>query len=249
MPATGAVILLRWACMTAHAEATIVTDRPAVTESSLVVPAGALQLENGAQDTDSAGRYVLDLPESNLRYGLLEKTELRLTLSDYFHNLPADDSTTSGLGDTAIGVKQQLGPAGGFDVSVIAYLSLPTGASRITSHGYDPGLQLPWSRGLGGNWTLAGQLAAYWPTQDGSRNYTSEATLMLDRQLSAPWDAFIEYAGDSPQRGGSRQLLHMGSAYKLSAHQQLDVHAGLGLSAAAPRWFIGAGYSILWLSR
>lgn len=235
--------------MTAQSETTISTDRPSVTESSVAVPAGALQLENGVQETDSTGRYVLDLPESNLRYGLLEKTELRLTLPDYFHNLPAGDSTTSGLGDTAIGVKQQLGPAGGLDLAVIAYVSVPSGASRITSHGYDPGLQLPWSLGFARSWTLAGQLAAYWPTQDGSRNYTSEATLMLDRQLSAPWDAFIEYAGDFPQRGGSRQLLHMGSAYKLSAHQQLDVHAGFGLSAAAPRWFMGAGYSILWLSQ
>ncbi len=243
------IIVVRCALAAADTDVTINTDRPAVTESSVVVPQGGLQSENGLLLTDHGGHETLDLPESYLRYGLLSKTELRLGLPDYYHNLPAADGTTSGFGDSSIGVKQQLGPVGGVDVSMIAYLSLPTGASLISSHGYDPGLQLPWSRSLTTNWTVAGQLASYWPTQAGRRDYTGEATLLLDRQLSAPWDAFIEYAGDFPQRGGSSQLLHVGTAYKLTAHQQLDLHAAVGLSAAAPSWFIGLGYSFLCLTR
>jgi hypothetical protein len=228
------------------AEVTIATDRPAVTDSSIVVTQAALQVENGLQITDAMGHEVLDLPESLVRYGLLEKTELRLTVPDYYHSL-SGSAAPSGFGDMAIGVKQQLGPMGRFDLSVIAFVSLPTGAQAITSHGYDPGLQLPWSHSLSANWTVAGQLASYWPTQNGERNYTSEVTLMLDRQLSVPWDAFIEYAGDFPQRGGSSQVAHIGTAYKLTAHQQLDLHAAVGLSAAAPRWFVGCGYSFLLL--
>jgi hypothetical protein len=156
----------------ADTEVTINTDRPAVTESSVVVPEAALQIENGLLATDAQGRYALDFPESDLRYGLADKTELRLTLPDYYHNLPAATAATSGFGDVAVGVKQQLGPAGGFDVSLVAFLSLPTGAHAISSHGYDPGVQLPWSHALSGNWTVAGQLAAYWPTVNGERNST-----------------------------------------------------------------------------
>jgi hypothetical protein len=74
------------------------------------------------------------------------------------------------------------------------------------------------------------------------------ATLLLDRQLSAPWDAFIEYAADVPEQGGSRQLLHVGTAYKLAAHHQIDFHAAVGLSAAAPRAFMGVGCSHLLLT-
>jgi hypothetical protein len=66
--------------------------------------------------------------------------------------------------------------------------------------------------------------------------------------LSVPWDAFIEYAADIPQRGGSRQLLHVGTAYKLTPQQQIDFHAGFGLTAASPRSFIGVGYSFLYLT-
>lgn len=227
----------------------IATDRPSVTESSVVVPRGALQIENGLQATDNAGQWTLDLPESFLRYGLLQNTELRFAVPDYFLHLPVGGSSASGFGDVAVGVKQQLGPLGGFNLSVIPFVSLPTGARGISSGGHDPGVQLPWSRALTPDWTVAGQLAAYWPSEDGTRNYTSELTLLLDRQLSAPWDAFIEYAADIPQRGGSRQVLHVGTAYKLAPHHQLDFHAGLGLTHAAPRSFLGVGYSYFCLTR
>jgi len=233
----------------ADAAAPLNTDRPAVTNASPIVPLGALQVESGLLATDTAGHYVLDLPELLLRYGLLEKTELRLTLPNYFHNLPVPNGAASGFGDLAPGVQQQLGPLAGFDLWVIAFLSLPTGAQAISSHGYDPGLQLPWMRSLPANWTVEGQLAAYWPTENGSRNFTSEVTLLFDRQLTAPWDAFIEYAGDFPQRGGSRQLLHVGTAYKPTPHQQFDFHAAVGLSEAAARWYVGVGYSWLFLQR
>ena len=141
----------------------IATDRPAVTNSSVVVPAGSLQMENGFLETGSQGQSILDGPESLLRFGVAKRTELRFTVPDYFHNLSA--SGGSGLGDFAIGVKQQLGPTHGFDVSVILFLSFPTGANTVSSGGYDPGLQLPWSRALSTNWTAAGMFSVYWPTQ------------------------------------------------------------------------------------
>jgi hypothetical protein len=229
----------------ADTETTIATDRPAVTDSSVVVPQGGLQLESGWQVSDAAGHDSTDGPEALLRYGLLPTTELRLQLPDDYHNLPGG---ASGLGDTSIGVKQQLGPAGGFDVSLVGSLSLPTGAHAITSHGYDPSLQLPWSHSLPAGWTVAGQFAAYWPTVSAERNFTREATVLFDRQLTDPWDAFLEYAVDTAQHGGSRQILHAGTAYKLTAHQQIDLHGALGLTSAAARSFFGVGYSYLMLT-
>lgn len=217
----------------------IATDRPAVTDSSLVVPLGSLQFENGFTETVSRGHQIFDLPETLLRLGVASKTELRLTVPDFF-----DQPGTSGLGDVAIGMKQQLGPTpGGFDVSLVLSLSLPTGARAISSHGYDPSVQLPWSRALSKNWTAAGMLSVYWPTQDGRRNVTGETTFLLDRQLTSRWDAFAEYAGDFPEQRGARHLVHFGTAYKPAPQQQLDFHVGWGLSAAAVDHFIGIGYS------
>ena len=181
----------------------ISTDRPAIAESSVVVPRGSFQAENGFLITSAQGQRTVDGPETTLRFGVANDTELRFSAPDYYHD------SISGFGDIAIGIKQQLGPADGFDVSLIAFLSLPSGAASISSHGYDPGLQLPWSRKLSANWTAAGQIALYWPTtQVDTRTLTGESTFLLDRQLTKPMDAFIEYAGDFPQRGGPQHLLH-----------------------------------------
>jgi outer membrane putative beta-barrel porin/alpha-amylase len=222
------------------ADAPIATDRPAVTDSSIVVPPGSLQAENGFAETVSQGQVTLDGPETWLRFGVASKTELRLIVPDYFGQV----GMSSGFGDLTVGMKQQLGPTpGGFDVSLVLSLSLPTGANAISSHGYDPSVQLPWSRALSSNWTAAGMLSVYGPTEQGHRNVTGETTFLIDRQLTKTWDAFVEYAGDFPEQGRPRHLLHFGTAYKLTHHQQLDLHVGVGLSSAAVDHFIGIGYS------
>jgi hypothetical protein len=215
----------------------------------VVVPKGSFQAENGILITSDQGQRSIDGPETSLRFGITGNTQLRFSVPDYYHDLVSTNGIGSGFGDLTVGMKQQLGPAGGFDVSVIIFLSNPTGASAVSSHGYDPGLQLPWSRKLSDKWSAAGQFALYWPTQpDGStqrnvRNLTGESTFLLDLQLTKPADAFIEYAGDFSQRGGPRHLLHFGTAYKITPRNQLDVHYGIGLSSAAINHFIGFGYS------
>ncbi len=174
-----------------------------------------------------------------MAFGLTSATELRLTIPDY--NFAASGS---GFGDIGLGVKQQVGHTqSGFDASLIVFLSVPTGANAVTSHGYDPGLQLPWSQKVSDNWTAAGMLSLYWPTRSGARNLTGESTFLFDRQLTGPWDAFVEYAGDFSEHGGPRHLLHFGTAYKLGALNQIDFHVGVGLSRAAVDHFIGIGYS------
>ncbi|MBV9742135.1 MAG: transporter [Acidobacteriia bacterium] len=206
----------------------------------MVVPLGSLQFENGMAESARNGLRIFDGPESLLRFGVLAKTELRLTAPDYSGEFTA----SSGFGDFSIGTKQQLGPIlGGFDISLVLSLSLPTGARGVSSGGYDPSVQLPWSRELSPSWTVAGMLSAYWPTEDGRRNMTGETTFLFDRRISESWDVFIEYAGDFPERGGPRHLAHLGTAYKLTPHQQLDVHLGLGLSSGAVNHLIGIGYS------
>jgi hypothetical protein len=223
----------------------IATDRPAVTNSSVVVPSGSVQVENGVQITTAVGQRTFDGPESLVAFGLTDSTELRFTVPDYNYSALA-----SGFGDLALGLKQQIGhTASGFDASLIVFLTFPTGANAESSHGYDPGLQLPWSQKISQKWTAAGMLSLYWLTEGGTRNLTGESTFLFDRQITGPWDVFVEYAGDFSERGGPRHLLHFGSAYKLTPLQQLDVHVGAGLSRAAVDHFIGVGYSFRFQAR
>jgi hypothetical protein len=106
----------------AAAPGPIATDRPAITNSSVVVPAGTFQMENGFLETSSQGQTIVD-GQSLVRFGVAKRTELRFTVPDYFYNLNGTGSSGSGFGDFAVGVKEQLGPRpGGFDVSVILFL-------------------------------------------------------------------------------------------------------------------------------
>ncbi len=220
------------------------TDRPAITDSSVVVPRSDLLFENGFTETGNQGQRSFDFPETLIRFGLTSKTELRFTVPDYFQNFNAGRSFASGWGDVSLGMKQQLvATSAGFDASLIVMLSLPTEADGISSHGYDPQFLLPWSHPISKNWTSAGMFSLFWPTQSAGRNLTGQPSFLLDRQITHRWDSFIEYAGDFPQRGTPQHLLHLGTSLKITSNQQLDFHIGFGLSSAAVDHFIGFGYS------
>ena len=249
--AAGKLLLLVVACRSAAAQkcgsgadAPLSTDRPQVTNSSIVVPCGSLQLENGLEVSGNGSQAGVDVPETSLRYGLLRKTELRFALPNYFGTNAVSPGLAGGTGDVVFGMKQQIGPVRGFDVSFIPSLSLPTGSDARTSHGYDPGFQVPWSKSLSKNWTAAGQFGLAVPTTANGRVVTGQASVYFDRQLTASLDAFLEYAGDYPQVGGPQHLLDFGGAYKLKHRQQLDFHCGFGLSAAATSYTVGVGYSV-----
>jgi hypothetical protein len=71
-----------------------------------------------------------DGSETLLRFGMASKTELRLTIPDYFGR----SGMSSGFGDPIIGMKQQLSPAAAsFNASLVLSLSLPAGARDISS--------------------------------------------------------------------------------------------------------------------
>jgi hypothetical protein len=229
----------------ANAQSPLATDRPQITSSSIVVPCGSLQFENGFLETANGGQWTFDIPETSVRFGVASKTELRFTTPNYFYNDDTASGFTNGFGDLTLGFKQQLGPTrGGFNVSLIPSVSLPTGANLISSHGYDPTVQLPWSHSLTKNWTVAGMFSLMWPTQGAWRNLTGQSSVYFDRQLLPPWDAWVEYSGAFPQRGSPQHIIDFGTSYKPTPHQQLDFHWSFGLSAATPSQSIGLGYSV-----
>ncbi len=220
-------------------EPEIITDRPDITESSIVIPKGSLQLENGLTWTNDHGQQTLDLSETLLRFGVFDRTELRIVVPNYVAGLTGPTSASS-FGDVAVGVKQQLGPLrGGFDLSVIVALSMP----RISSHGVDPFVKFPWSKDLKEGWSIGGMQSLFWYTEDGRRNLTWEPTFYFEKQITKTWDGFAEYGGDFAQWGGSKHVAHFGTAYKITPKNQVDFHFGFGLSHATPSRFFAVGYS------
>ena len=93
-PSAIAAAVLQWAAVLAvwpgeaagacpDATQDIATDRPSVTNSSSVAPAGSLQLENGLNWTSGPGQdHLLDGPNTRARLGLGGCTELLVDLPD-----------------------------------------------------------------------------------------------------------------------------------------------------------------------
>jgi hypothetical protein len=141
-------------------------------------------------------------------------------------------------------VKAQLGPLpGGIVFSATAGLGFPTGASRISGPGYNPYVQFPWSREIGGGWSLSGMFTQFWFTGQKS-NAISEATFVVEPDVGTHADLFVEYVGDYPNHGEPSQLIKSDAAYRFTGTQQIDSHAGFGLTNRSPSYFFGLGYSI-----
>jgi hypothetical protein len=218
-------------------------DRPDFTESALVVPPGALQVEGGMTwvRSDSA-TTEFQAAELALRYGCWKRFEWRLALPNYVR-VSADGARVAGASDPLFGFKVQAGPLPTkTELAVIVQASLPTGSSELTSDRVDPEVKVPFSHPLGGPWSLNGQASLFFPTFDGTRDSVFQPTLSVARELTARSGAFVEYIGEFSRLSTDFNLLHAGYTYQPLPRLQLDVHAAFGISNAAPDFFLGVGF-------
>ena len=148
---------------------------------------------------------TIDLPEQLVRLGLWEHTELRFSAPNYLDRT-GGQHRQSGLADTSIGIKEQIGPLpGDLEVAVIVALSVPPGSSRVGSHGFDPFVKIPWSRDLMKGWSVGGIQSSFYQTESGRRRLIWEPTFYVEREIGKHSDVFVETSGDYCRVTSSRQ--------------------------------------------
>jgi Putative MetA-pathway of phenol degradation len=223
-------------------ETDIATDRPDVTNSSLVVPRGSMQVENGINWTSRQSETIIDGSNSRVRFGVAQCTEVLFDLPNYFH--PLHGSGLAGYSDFSPAIKRQFGLLpGDIQLSATLGLELPTGTSRIAGSGYGAYVQLPWSKEIGDGWGLSGMFTAFLVPGQSSSNPTLEPTFAVERRVGSRADFFVEYVADHPRRGVASEVFDSGGAFRITSTQQIDVRAGVGLNRAAPSYLFGLGYS------
>lgn len=217
----------------------IVPDRPGFGEAASVVPRGRFQVEAGVAWTRvDAETSVLDLPEVVLRVGVGASLELRVQASDWFRARTED--THSGWSDTAVGLRWQLA-AGRHDLSVRGVLYVPNGSSEWTDGKVDPEGAVSWAHELGGGWSTSATVSA--------RRFTSVATsvfspaLSVEHSLGPRASTFLEYGANVADGRSPLHLVDHGYTWLPNADTQVDVSIGLGLSSAAPDFFVSVGFS------
>src|SRR3984893_3400043 len=209
------------ACPTAKDE--IATDRPDVTNSSIVVPTGSLQSENGVNISARDGGRTIDGTNTRWRLGVAPCLELLVDVPTYFANIRAPGS--SGFSDVAPAVKWQVRPIPGkVDLSLVSGVALPTGAADIAGRGAQPYLQMPWSWELHDGWGLAGMLTEFFRPAELTNKQITETTLSLEKQITERSDLFVEYVGDYPVNAGPILMINSGGSYRLNHTQQVDFH-------------------------
>jgi Putative MetA-pathway of phenol degradation len=219
----------------------IVTDRPDVTNSSIVVPAGSLQIENGVNLTASGASRLLDGTNTRMRLGVAPCLELLADLPEAVVRLRGP--APGGVSNLTPAVKWQLGPLPGeIDLSATAGLGLPTGTRRLVGRGVQPYVQFPWSREIAGGWGTSGMFTTFFTPAQASK-HREEGTLVLERAIGEHADLFVEYVGEFPDQGGPSHALNSGGSYRLTPRQQIDFHVQFGLNHNAPSYVLGIGYS------
>jgi hypothetical protein len=218
------------------------TDRPDVTNSSIVVPVGSLQNENGVDLTARDGGQTFDGTNSRWRLGVAPCLEVLVDLPTYFANVKSPAS--SGFSDVAPAMKWQISPVPGkVDLSMTVGVALPTGAVEIAGRGTQPYLQFPWSWELRDGWGVSGMFTEFFRPADFTSKQITEATFVIEKKLTEKVSLFTEYVGDYPGGASPSQLWNSGGLFHLTRNQQLDFHFAVGLNHNAPTYVVGVGYS------
>jgi hypothetical protein len=221
----------------------IATDRPDVGNSSLVVPTGSVQAENGLNLSARDGTRFLDGTNSRIRLGVAPCLEILVDLPSY---VAADRAgAITGWSNASPALKWQLGPLpADIDLSATMGLGLPTGTAAVTGPGLQPYLQFPWSRAFADGWGISGMVTAFAFPSEPNRAFDTQATLVLSNKITPRLELFAEYVLDVPLHGGPTQLINSGAAFHPTPLQQLDFHFAFGLNRNAPDYVVGLGYSL-----
>jgi hypothetical protein len=224
-------------------ESPIATDRLDVTNSSLVVPQGSVQSENGINFTQRDGGHELDGTDSRLRWGIAPCMEVLVDLPTSF--AAVNGPLNSGFSDATPAIKWQISPLPGkIDLAATLGAGLPTGAKAIAGPGVQPYVQFPWSWELGRGWSVSGMFTNFIAPADPTNKLSAETTFLLEREVAERAFLFVEYVGDYHVHGGPSYLFNSGGGYRITRSQQIDFHVGIGLNDNAPAYIVGIGYSL-----
>lgn len=221
-------------------------DRPHIADSSVNVPKGLYLQENGFQQTYPGRGGMFDIPETLMRLGVLERTELRFNVPDYILTRVQGQTIQNGVGDIQVGFKHRLMKIPGrFQLAVNPYISIPTGSHNITSNHVDPNIKFPFSYQINERWDIEGMESFFFATINNNRNTDWQHSIVLNRSWGRQTNVYFEYVSDVVTYGRSSNLVHFGGAYRPNRRNQIDCQFGFRLNNAAPIAFFGLGYSFL----
>ena len=210
---------------------TIATDRPsALTENSTSLYKNGIQLESGFLiQLDSGETKSISAPNLLLRYGLTEKTELRL-MNDVLVNEGIVE-----LGVWTIGTKIQLYKSDKVNLSVLPSIQIPSDYDDIGSLS-----EQPINAKVIGNYVVSKANSVGYTIGYTFNNNEIGCSLFLGHNFSDKISTFMELYGFNDQLN-----IDAGLAYLIQDKLQFDAYFGTGLNNKMV--FASVGLSYLYL--
>ena len=233
-------------------------DRPGIADGSNVIGKGRIQLELGVQHElhrdNGADTHLWTVP-TLLRYGLTNKTELRIETSglSFVHysgtNQPSD--RTSGYSPISIGFKHHLQEGQGdqkASIGVLGRLFLPSGSSDFKSKKTTGDLRLALDKDITptGNWSINPNIGVGF-YEDGNGNMYTTALAAVTLGYLSPnkrFNPFIDFGlqGNEEKQGKTSMIVDAGVAFIVGKDMQLDASVGVGVLGSTtphPFWSVG----------
>lgn len=223
--------------------ADLVADRPGFNAPASVVGAGVVQVELGWSTVRwRDGTYGSIGPQPLLRVGVARLVEVQVASAGLAAGCVADCQWHGT--DVAVGTRARL-PREPFGVALAAtgLVSLPTGATALTSGFVDPLVILQADRSLGAFFEISyNYLFTRVHDEDDARGFVRSGHGVSLGAAAGRWTPFVAVAwrpvhveGDVPW------LAQAGTGFRLATDVQLDVSLDRGLNAVEPWWGVSAG--------
>ena len=228
----------------------LVTDRPGFTEPTNVVSPGALQTENGFSfDWGRGGSRLLTAGSPLIRVGISKRLELRLESDGYLATRERGElgmAYSQGMADSGIGAKLAILEETRFRpaISILPSLSLPTGHPAFSSRGYDPTLNLSWSKDLPAGFNVGGNAILASASGEQGQLWQKAFSLSASRDLPQGFNGYGEIFSVRPSGRLPVNVFNGGVTHLLSANVQVDVEAGWAVAGPGPQLFLAGGLVI-----
>jgi len=228
------------------------TDRPGEgTDSPVLLPVGAVQLENGLfyqSDRTAAdvSNKMLILPTGLVRLGILKHLEFRVGYGFIDQEITGHQEGFSAAGFDAfsMGAKIFISEQNGLlpQLALITSFTLPeTGAETFQSSYLAPTIRLLSGHGVNDWLTITTNFDVNWDQE------LTEAiigyAISFDLSFTEKIGGFAEFYGYLPESSASEHLFNAGLVYLLNNDLQLDTSAGFAFSEEAPDYFLSLGLS------
>lgn len=242
----GITIIILFSLFDTLAAESIQPDRPGFSTGTYTVEPGLAHLEFGFQSDYSNNASDADgftTPLLNFRVGLTSSTELNILWDGWSRERMGGASSTSSS-DMMIGVKHRLITEEKYNVSLLSFISLPTGSTE-DSGSFSPFLGLLWDYEINSNISAFGTLQFTSFVEDGTRSTNFQPAIGLSFSHTEKLSTYIEYYRDMSLNLSTTDIdmFDAGIAYLLTKDIQIDVNLGVSIDGDSSD-FIGAGLAI-----